>query len=285
MSTSSIKPIYHVRHDLKPQLTEELLLLLWDKSPCCIDVIQKAAAERGYRLANRSPDQLIASLGNLGIIEHREHGELHLSELGKLISRAAKYNSNLVPELIHFTYYTMYNEHTQLYRFSWAYRLVCEYLWDLRSHTIESHRLVTLVQEQAQLTFQDSEEHGISFSQNSVSGIINWLEALDPPCVTQVSDTRVFSRRAFCPSELMLLALEYAQRQLANPLVAQLQLSTETRKLLARLCLVEEESLDEILQTTADAFGLVLRQTERGDWISLLGEQTPLPLSTWFGAC
>ena len=283
MKTPTTRPFYHVRHDLQPKLTEELLVLLWDKSPCRVDVLQKAATERGYRLANRTPDQLLASLGNLGIIGHREYGEIYLSDLGRLIARTAKYNPSLIPELIHFTYYTLYGESNHSSRFSWAYRLVCEQLWRSRSSLIDVHRLVTLVQEQAQQTFQDYEEHGISFSQNSVTGITNWLEALNPPCVTQTpSGNRAFSRRAFCPSELLLLALEYVRVKTGNSLGAQLQLSNEVRQALACLCLVEEESLDELLQATSNAFGLIFRQTERGTWISLLGDQSPLTLSAWF---
>jgi hypothetical protein len=283
MKTLSIRPFYHVRHDLQPNLTEELFVLLWDKSPCTVDALQKAAIERGYRLANRSPDQLVASLGNLRIVGHREHGEIFLTDLGKLISRTAKFNPSLLPELIHFTYYTIYDESNPSSRFSWAYRLVCDQLWNTRSSHINGHRLVTLVQEQAQQTFPDYEEYGISFSQNSVTGIIYWLEALNPPCVTQnQSGNRAFARRTFCSSELLLLALEYVRMKLGSSAAIQLQLSNEVRQAIARLCLVEEESLDDILQVTADAFELVLRQTERGNWISLLGTRSPLPLNAWF---
>jgi len=281
MKTTS-RPVYHVRHDLQPKLTEELLVLLWDKSPCRVDDLQRAAIERGYRLANRTSDQLLASLGNLRIIGHREHGEIYLSDLGRLISRTAKYNPSLIPELIHFTYCTIYDENDQSSRFSWAYRLMCEQLWHSRSSLIDVHHLVTLVQEQAQQKFQDYEEFGISFSQNSVAGIINWLEALTPSCITlTASGNRVFSRRAFCPTELVLLALEYVRAKNANSQIVQLQLLNEVKKAIACLCLVEEESLDDLLEITADAFGLILRQTERGNWISLLGDRSPLPLSAW----
>jgi len=283
MKTSANRPFYHVRHDLQPHLAEELLVLLWDKSPCHADILQQVAAERGYRLANRSSDQLLASLGNLRIIGHREHGEIYLSDFGRLIARIAKYNPHLVPELIHFTYYTLYDESTQLNRFSWAYRLVCDYLWSSGNALINSHHLVTLVQERAQQTFHDYKDYGISFSQNSVTGIVSWLEALNPPCVEQASSSsRSFARRPFCSSELLLLALEYIKTTFGNPMAAQLQLSSEVRNAVSRLCLVEEESLDDLLESASEAFGLILRQTERGNWISLLGERSSFPLNLWF---
>ncbi len=285
MKTISSRPLYHVRHDLQPDLAEELLVLLWDKSPCRVEVLQRASAERGYRLATRSPDQLLASLGNLRIIGHREHGEIHLSDLGRFIARTAKYNPGLMADLVHFTYYTIYDEKDPSSRFSWAYRLICNRLWRLRSTSINAHYLVTLVQEQAQQTFPDYEEYGISFSQNSVAGIVNWLEALNPPCVAQAqSGNRAFTRRECCSSELLMLTLEYMRMKNSDPSGIQLKLSSDIRQTVACLCLVEEECLDDLFQSTAEAFGLILRQTERGNWISLLGDRSPFPLDLWFSS-
>jgi hypothetical protein len=285
MKHMSSRPLYHVRHDLQPKLAEELLILLWDKCPCRVNVLQQGARDRGYRLANRSSDQLLTSLGNLRIIKRKEHGEIYLSELGKLVANAAKYNPALVPDLIHFTYFTFYNKKEPSSRFSWAYQLVCKHLWQLRSTAINAHHLVTLVQEQAQVTFPDYNEYGISFSQNSVAGIVNWLEALNPSCVTHSqSGERLFSRRQYCSNELLLLALEYMRVKDGNLLGAQLRLSNDVRQAIACLCLVEEEYLDDLFQSTAEAFDLILRQTERGNWISLLGNRSPFPLTDWFSS-
>lgn len=282
MKTISHRPLYHVRHDLQPKLAEELLVLLWDKSPCRVEVLQQAAAGRGYRLANRSPDQLLASLGNLRITGHKGQGEIYLSNLGKLIARTAKYNPGLLPDLVHFTYYTLFDESDPSSRFSWAYRLICDHLWRARAVSINVHYLVTLVQEQAQQIFLDYEEYGISFSQNSVAGILNWLEALMPPCIVQEqAGNRVFTRRGYCSSELLLLALEYIRVRNNDPTGVQLKLSGDVRQAVACLCLVEEECLDDLFQSTAEAFSLILRQTERGNWISLLGERSPFPLGLW----
>lgn len=283
MKTPSPRPLYHVRHDLQPRLAEELLVLLWDKSPCRVDVLQQAAVERGYRLAHRSPDQLLASLGNLRIIGHRERGEIYLSDLGRLIAHTAKYQPILLPDFIHFTYSIIYDENDPSSRFSWAYRLVCEHLWRSRDTIITVHHLVTFVQEQAQQTFPDYDAYGISFSQNSVMGIVNWLEALNPTCIVQTqTGNRAFTRRESCSCELLLLALEFTRMQLGDPTGVQLKLTSDVRQSVARLCLVEEECLDELFQTTAEAFGLILRQTERGNWISLLGDRAPFQLRTWF---
>lgn len=210
MTNASPRPVYHVRHDLQPTLTEEILLLLLDKEPCHVDMIQRAAEERGYRIAQRSPDQLVTSLVSLRLLQRSGHGELCLSMTGRLVAQAAKYTPHLMPELIHFTYYTLYNETVRMPRFSWAYRLVCDYLWEARDLVIDGHRLVALVEESAQSLFADYDQFGVSFSLNSVAGILNWLEALNPPAVVRTQDgSRRFVRRLSCPAELLLLALDY----------------------------------------------------------------------------
>src|SRR4051812_5081247 len=98
MSPTMARPVYHVRHDLQPILTEELLVLFWDKSPCRIDCIREAAADRGYRIAQRSPDQLIASLVSMKLLARDEQSELNVSASGRLLAQAAKYSPALVPE-------------------------------------------------------------------------------------------------------------------------------------------------------------------------------------------
>jgi hypothetical protein len=183
MSSTAARPVYHVRHDLQPTLTEELFVLFWDKSPCRIDRIQEVASDRGYRIAQRSPEQLIASLVSMKLLTRDEQSRLNLSPSGRLLAQAAKYSPALVPELIHFTYYALYDAITQTPRYSWAYRLVCDCLWDMGECEIDAHRLIVEVQEQAQ-QFADYAEYGVSFSPNSVTGIVNWLEALDPPVVS-----------------------------------------------------------------------------------------------------
>lgn len=282
MSSTMSRPVYHVRHDLQPALTEELLVLFWDKSPCRLESIREAAAERGYRVAQRSPDQLITSLVGMKLLARSERAELSLSNSGQLLARPAKYAPTLVPELIHFTYYTLYNAATQAPRFSWAYRLVCDQLWSIGDCEIDAHRLIVEVQEQAQ-QFADYAEYGVSFSQNSVAGVVNWLEALDPPAVvTGEHGARTFRRRTFYPVETVLLALEYAcicaESERAG---LQLHLTPAIRTQVARVCLVDPAVLGELIPATAEAFGLLHRQTERGDWLTLPGDRSPLPFSAW----
>lgn len=283
MTTSQTKPIYHVRHDLQPKLTQELLLLLWDKSPCKISTLKATALERGYRLADRSPDQLISSLGNLRMIKRNDRGEIQLSKVGTYIADAAKYRPELVPEFIHLRYYTLYDEVLQAQRFSWAYQSVCDYLWTRGHVVVDSHHLIAFIQEAAEHQFQDYDLHGVSFSQNSVNGILNWLEALDPPCITRSpSGERLFSRRTCCPPETILVALEYARARISRTGSSQLQLSVEVRNLLERLCLLDEDSLIGMLDVVAQSFGLIYRHTERGQWISVNGDKGLIPVADWF---
>lgn len=283
MNSPISRPVYHVRHDLKPNLTEEMLILLGDKAPCGTDQLESAAIERGYQLAGRSLDQLLASLVSLRIIERGEPGELHLSKMGRLLAQCSKHLPHLLPELIHFTYYALFDEQMQSPRFSWSYRIVCDFLWNRHRYTLDVHQIIALVQESAQQTFSDFDQYGVSFSQDSVTGITQWLEALDPPCISRSDKgAKAFTRRSFAPPEIVLLALEFARLKFGVPTSSQLQLSTPVRDLVARTCLLETDMVLEMVEAAAEAFGLAYRQSERGEWITLLGERSSLPISVWF---
>lgn len=279
------KPVYHVRHDLQPSLTLELLLLLEAKSPCRTGDLVQFAQARGYRIANRSFDQLVSSLSNLKIVARNTMAEIKLTPCGQLIAACTKQRPELLAELLHFTYYSLYDlasEPVPALRFSWAYREVCNFLWEQSNHFVKADQLVTLVQERAQVTFGDVEEFGVSFSRDSVTGILQWLEALDPPCLRfNADEKRNFARRLLCPLDTLLLALQYLAYKPAQPLALQLQLTAPVRQAVASLCLIEPESLDDLLSDLAQSFGLAYRQTERGQWISLPGERSPLPLTLW----
>lgn len=285
MNAPASRPVYHVRHDLKPILTEEVLILLGDKAPCRVDVLERTAIQRGYYLAGRSLDQLLASLGALHLVERGQPGELQFTGLGRLMAQTAKHSPHLLPELVHFTYYALYDEQTQAPRFSWSYRVVCDYLWNRQRCALEVHQIIAFVQESAQQTFSDYGQFGVSFSQDSVTGITQWFEALDPPTISRSdTGTRTFGRRLFAPPETVLLALERARLTLGNASSRQLQLSTSAQDLVARSCLLEPDIVLDMIEATAEAFGLAYRQTERGEWITLPGDRSPFPISLWFPA-
>jgi hypothetical protein len=283
--TTLSKPVYHVRHDLQPELTLELLLLLEAKSPCRAADLGQFAQTRGYRLATRSIDQLLSSLSNLRIVARNTLTELTVTPRGQLMAAYTRQSPELLAELLHFTYYTLYDlasEPTPSLRFSWAYRQVCDFLWDQGNQQVKPDQLVTLVQERAQITFGDVEEYGVSFSRDSVTGILQWLEALDPSCLRfNAEEKRIFARRSVCPLDTLLLALQYLAHVPTLPPALQLQLTAPVRQAVSRLCLIDPESLDDLLPDLAQSLGLVYRQTERGQWLSLLGERSPLPLTIW----
>ena len=117
-----------------------------------------------------------------------------------------------------------------------------------------------------------------------MTGIIQWIEYLDPSCIKlNNAEKRTFSRRSICPLESLLLALQYVASvpDPGQPPALQLQLTPSVRQAVARLCLLETEGFDDLLPDLAQAFGLAYRQTERGQWISLPGNRSSLPLKVW----
>ncbi len=73
--------------------------------------------------------------------------------------------------------------------------------------------------------------------------INNWLEALVPPVI----ENNIFTRRSFCPPELTLLASGWVAQTMDGELDIDFLLTPPRREAICRLCLLEPNSLDNVL--------------------------------------
>lgn len=252
---------FHVRHDLQPQLTRELLALLRTSDQHQTETeLQQLAEERGYRLRERkSYNKLIRSLSELGILEVMR-GTVGLTELGRSVTEITEYYPHLLSEFIHFLYYSAW-ERSEDNRFSWSYREVCNWLWDSAPCVIDRDRLVTVVTERAS---QEFEEQGISFSTSSVTGILNWVTELQPPNINTEKGQPVFSRRLYCSVETFALALNLVYRRYVTNDSLYISLSPALRRETCRIGLISESAFDEMLDQTEASFGQLDIHRERG---------------------
>jgi hypothetical protein len=255
---------FHVRHDLQPNFTFELLMLL-NALPegRTEEDLREAANSQGYTLRQRKDyGKLLRSLEELGVIE-RNHKSPALTEKGRVIAQLSVFQKPLLPELIHFLYYTSWdNDHRN--RFSWSYRTVSDWLWNAAPCTINRDRLVNTVTQHAADTFP---EISVSFSTQSVLGILYWINALYPPCVDQVG--RIFSRRLYCPIEIFMLALHHVYH-LKRVHTISVLLTPEFRQQVCQICLITPDVFYELLEQATTAFECVQLRRERGDRISIM---------------
>lgn len=256
---------FHVRHDLQPQFAYELLMLLRaGEAGQTEEELQNAAHDQGFALRQRkSYNKLLKSFEELSIVE-KSRKSVVLTEIGQTISEAVLFQRPLMGELIHFLYYTLFDINPSL-RFSWSYRTVCQQLWLTAPCTINRDRLVNIVTQNAIDHFDES---SISFSTQSVMGILYWVESLYPNCLDDSG--KVFSRRLYCPVEAFALALDHVYRKYRGDGLSVL-LTSEIRQEVCQICLVVPEVFQDLLEQAETSFENIQVRRERGERLIMSG--------------
>lgn len=255
---------FHVRHDFTPVHGREALLLLAHAPAAGNDDLLQRARARGLELGERrSPDKVVASLRDLGLVSrsgHRATGLIELTPLGRELAAVALRDPLLFGELIHLRYWWLWTAEPA--QFSWSYRMVASLLWEEAPTTVDTDRLVATVLEAAEREFGIS---GASFSSSSVLGILHWLRALSPPCLRGTS----FQRRAACSPEAIIATLEGIHAARGRPLGSPLRLDAPGRELACRAMLLDDAALDEILFHAEESVGLLRRNGDGGEVVVL----------------
>lgn len=250
---------FHVRHDLQPVFTCELLMLLnASHDGQTEEMLQASAQSQGYMLRQRKDyGKLFNSLEELGVIA-KQQKTVTLTPKGRIIAEVSLFQRQLLPEFIHFLYYTLFEANKNA-RFSWSYRTVCNHIWMTAPATLNRDRLVNIVVQNATSEF---DETSISFSTQSVMGILYWIESLHPACMD--ASGRLFNRRLYCPIEIFTLALQHVfQRYRAEGM--SVLLTPEIRQEVCQICLIVPEAFQEMLEQAETSFDHIQIRRERGE--------------------
>ena len=266
MATGKDVTSFHVRHDFTPHLARETLLLLLAAPAISKDDILDRARAHDLELGHRqSADKLLASLRDLGFVEradNRAQYAAQLTPLGMRVATISQKDPLLFAELIHLRYFFLWPLQGHTDYFSWAYRIVCNALWNTAPTPLDSGRLVTTVLIAAEEEFTMTTA---SFSTASVLGVTNWLRQLSPPCI----DGGLFRRRPISSPEAFTLALKAHQRATSQTRDAPLEIDSQTREQVCRALLLDEASFEEMLEQATEAMGLIRRRTTQSDLVLL----------------
>lgn len=198
-----------------------------------------------------SRTEIHSTATSLGILDRTEQA-IHLSADGLAL---ASVREDVRGDILHFLMYTGWtsNAPTQFLQ-SWAYRLVCDQYWEHGTVALTSSYLDAQVGEViniAQAYFPQigvSNFDEVSFSRKSLRGAHNWLEAVSPPVITgDGQQPPTFSRRSFCPPELVVLAVAYVVGQEENALGIDVLLTPEKRESISKICLIDPNAFDRVL--------------------------------------
>jgi hypothetical protein len=259
---------FHVRHDFKPNVARDALLLLRLLSETDAEHLTAYARARDLEIGHlQTSDKVFASLQDLGLVE-RSHANrkktMKLTPLGSRLAELALRDELLFAELVHLRYWWLWTPGREGGYFSWAYRAVANMLWEEAPTPVDTNRLVATVISAAE------EEFGIqsvSFSSSSVLGILHWLRALRPACI----NAGIFHRRIACPPEAVLVALEGVQETQRHSIGFPVHLDAETRSLICRATLIDPAALDDVLTHAEQSLGLVRRDGYSGEIALLRG--------------
>lgn len=256
--------VFHVRHNARPTFLREVLQILDSYDVLTADDILQIGRERGYQIGTvmRSKQSLkenpIQTARDLGLIAE---DTLSLTEMGRQMVNLLRYKPGAFNEVMHVLHYTLWSPSKETeHCFSWSYRTACEWLYEAGATTIDQGQLASLISETAMEHFGTNK---VSFSQDSVRGILQWLAELEPPVLDQ--KRRMFARRTFCPPETFVLAVDYLYQVENAGYQTNLLLDGRKQETICKLCLLEPTAFDTVLEWAAEQFEF-LRWSTSGGW-------------------
>jgi hypothetical protein len=246
--------LVHIRPDAPPARILELLeYLSLERETRYASVAELNAHLVGLGFGKASEMESVASMAHMLGLLAREARGVGLSDDGAWLARAKE---STRADLLHFRFYTRWTaaQPTEAVK-SWSYRNCLDAYWEAQNMALTPAYL----DQRAQGTINDAERTfgalgvydlaEISFSRKSLAAIHLWLAALRPPVL---ADSH-FARRAFCPPELLLLALGWALGDEADG-GGDVLLSRGKREAICRVCLLEPTALDGALDWMLPAF-------------------------------
>ncbi len=197
--------------------------------------------------------EIVATASSMGILQKTERG-IQLSANGMALARL---RDEARGDLLHFFMYTGWSPEAPTdFLQSWAYRLVCDQYWELGDIDLTGEYLDRQVAEVISLAHAEFGQMDIgafqevSFSRKSLRGAHNWLEAVTPPVITD----RRFTRRSFCPPELLVMAIGHVLGAEDNVIGLDVLLTPEKREAISRICLLDITAFDRALDWAMSIF-------------------------------
>ena len=240
--------VFHIRNAPPGDLGAVLATLETAPGLSTIPEIVERAEELGFAIRDRQRLEALATARDLGLVQEGQHV---LTETGHILTELELSKPDLFVNIIHGLLYTLWDSDRAGQKcFSWSYRTLCQMLWQSGSVDLASRRdLASEIEARAGSAFARSK---IALSPKSVGGALLWLSGLIPPVLNE--DGTRFSRRAFCPPELFVMAVDFVYRTQGIDYGANLLLSNEHKEAICQVCLLEPERFDRVLDYAVAQF-------------------------------
>jgi len=231
---------FHIQHNTTPELLGLVLEKCHDGHSSTEDLA------RGLAVSVGTVQHVIPFVRQIGLLKE---DKFSLTDEGRAYYHLARLSPTTLAEAMHHLLYTLHHFDSAK-RFSWAYARVVDALWTTSERSLDSEtmaELVWMVVEDATRTFDVTVEQ-IAFSRNSVRGVLNWLQALDPPTVTKEGKRLTFRRRFFCPVLTFLWTVDFLYRVSNAAYGVRMFLTAERIEALCRVCVLDPSGLENVLE-------------------------------------
>ena len=262
---------FHIRY-VQPQQVEELLYILAEATNSLSDEeIMVEAQHWNCELAHqKNPVEQFSILRLLALIQGKNRA---LSEKGRQLVQIIAHNPTLSTETFHLLFYTTWDAHRPTEKCSsWSYRRLCNILWNSMSTRIAKDTLASQLTDEIKQQFPDAQP---SVGPDTVRATSAWLARLDPPCLFENNGKPTFERRSFCSPELLLFATDFIYRENKISYASNVLLTEGHRDDICRLCLLNEESFDTVLDLSLSQFDFLRRGVGGGWGTYLILERQP----------
>jgi len=199
---------------------------------------------------SKSNGWVVSTATGMGIL-HKVDSVLSIASRGIALGSSKE---ALLGDLLHYCMFTGWSEEEPLeFLQSWSYRQICVRYWQERRVELSSEYIDRVVSETTANALEQFSQNGhfesASFGPKSMRGAHNWLSALTPP----VLENSTFTRRTFCPPELLVLAIGYALRG-EEVTEFDILLTPDRRAAICQVCLLDPDYLDKTLDWAMSVF-------------------------------
>lgn len=232
------------------------------------------ASELGFTLIDRKDIKVLITARDLFLVHKSKNV---LTEKGNLIVQILEKKESLFMEILHCLFYSSWDPDANSRKencFSWTYRNLCRILWNMVTVSIDigtRRHFASQLADKARSEFREYIEkkegiQDVSISRRSISNILRWIKKLKPPCLSESDDGLTFTRRPFCPPELMIMVIDFLYREKGISYASNMLLTEENIDALCCACLLEPDAFDEVLNWTTRQFDFLKSSIAGGGW-------------------
>lgn len=200
-----------------------------------------------------------------------------LTEKGNLIVQILEKKESLFMEILHYLLYSTWNPNVDRKEncLSWTYRNLCRILWNMVTLSIDidtRRHFASQLADKAKSEFiEDIEKkdgiQDVSINRLSISNILRWIKKLEPSCLSESGKRELsFTRRPFCPPELMIMVIDFLYREKGIPYASNMLLTEENIDELCCACLLDPDAFEEVLNWTTRQFDFLKSSIAGGGW-------------------